>query len=165
VKKIWKWRWIIFTILSIIDVIGVFIVYFFVQDLIIFIVSTIAIQGIMPLLYKLIIVQKLKEIEEEGKKKEKKKIKIVKKDPIKIVLCSLYHNYKKFPSALIMGEGMLDVINSGLENRNVLTEANLVIALDSLESKGVIRQDKVTDSNIPHNIRVLPRIVDFVRDC
>ncbi|KKN32371.1 hypothetical protein LCGC14_0814490 [marine sediment metagenome] len=68
-KKIWKWRWITFILLSIIDIIGEIIVYFLFQDLIIFIGSTIAIQAIMPLLYKLIIVQKLKEIEEEDKKK------------------------------------------------------------------------------------------------
>jgi len=164
-KKIWKWRWITFTILSIIDVIGVIIVYFFVQDLIIFIVSAIAIQGIMPLLYKLILVQKLKEIEEEGEKKEIKKNKIVKKDPIKIVLCSLYRSYRRSPSALIMGEGMLDAINSRLGESDVLTKTDLVFALDYLENKGAIRQSKVLESDIPFDIRILPNIVDLARDC
>jgi len=71
-KKLWKWRWITFIVLSIIDVIGVILAYFFVQDLIFFIISIIAIQGIMPLLYKIIIVNRLKEIEEKEKKQKEK---------------------------------------------------------------------------------------------
>ncbi len=39
----------------------------------------------------------------------------------RMILCSLYHSYKKLPSALIMGEGMLDVINSELGESDVLT--------------------------------------------
>jgi len=89
---------------------------------------------------------------------------IKKKDPIQIVLDSFYNFYKETPSALIMGEGMLDAINSKLGVNNKLSEAELVSALDYLESKGIIKQNKVLESNILHNIKVLPRIVDLARD-
>ena len=89
---------------------------------------------------------------------------IKRKDPIQIVLDSFFTFYKKSPSALIMGEGMLDVINSKLGVKSKLNEAELISALEHLESKGVIKQDKVLETDIPHNIKVLPRIVDFVKN-
>ena len=88
-----------------------------------------------------------------------------KKDPIQIVLCSLYHFYLDFPSALMLGEGMLDVINSKLGKRDTLSEKDLVIALNYLEIKGVIRQGKIHESNIPFDIKILPSIVDLAKDC
>jgi hypothetical protein len=90
---------------------------------------------------------------------------IEKIDPIQIVLCSLYHSYRASPSSLIMGDGMLDAINSRLGEGNYLKEKDLVYALDYLESKGIIRQSKVLESNIPFDIKILPKIVDFAKDC
>lgn len=72
-RKIWKWRWTIFIILVISDVIGVFIAYYFVQNTLYLLITVIIIQVIMPLLYKLIIRHFLKEIEEKEKLKEKDK--------------------------------------------------------------------------------------------
>ena len=81
----------------------------------------------MPVLYKLILVHFLKKTEEKEKIKEKKKITIVRREPIRIVLCSLYRSYKKSPSVLIMGLGMLDVINSNLNKSDILSEVDLCI--------------------------------------
>ncbi len=88
-----------------------------------------------------------------------------KKDSLQIVLCSLYHFYLNSPSALMLGEGMLNIINSNLGKRDALSENDLVIALDYLENKGVIRQGKVLESYIPFDIKILPNIVDLARDC
>ena len=68
-KKIYKWRWAIVILFTIITVIGAIITIYFPIAILI----TIGIDGLVSLIYKLIIVQKFKDIEEKDKKKEKMK--------------------------------------------------------------------------------------------
>ena len=136
-KKIYKWRWTIVTLLSIITIIGAIITFYFP----IAILLAIGINELVSQIYRLIIVPRLKEIEnkEEQEAVEKKRY-----DPIEriIELLESYENIrnneiteKKYTNELLQLFKKLELIGFGIIEPNTFEDESYRIHITTSKKK------------------------------
>ena len=136
-KKIYKWRWSIVILLTIITVIGAIITFYFPIAILI----AIGINELVAQIYRLIIMPRLKEIES---KEEQKKSKQNKFDPIKKII-NLLENYenvkendiaeKKYISELLILFEKLTLIGFGETEPNMFEDENYRILITPSRKK------------------------------
>ena len=136
-KKIYKWRWVIVILLTIITVIGTIITFYFPIAILI----AIGINELVSQIYRLIIVPRLKEIESKEKEKESKQRRY---DPIKriIELLEGYENIrndditeKKCTKELLVLFEKLELIGFGVTDPNTFEDENYRIHITASSKK------------------------------
>ena len=144
-KKIYKWRWSIVILLTIITTIGAIITFYFPIAILI----AIGINELVSQIYRLIIVPRLKEIEEKEGKKESK---IKEYDPINriIELLEKYENVKndditerKFTKELIQLFRKLEIIGFGKTHLDTFEDENYCIHITASKNNIFYIRDNI----------------------
>ncbi|MBA7612910.1 hypothetical protein ES703_20151 [subsurface metagenome] len=143
-KKIYKWRWSIVILLTIITVIGAIITFYFPIAILI----AIGINELVAQIYRIIIVPRLKEIESKEEQKESKQKRY---DPIKKII-NLLENYenvkdndineKKYISELLILFEKLTLIGFGVTEPNTFEDENYRILITPSRKKRFYIKDQ-----------------------
>jgi len=143
-KKIYKWRWVIVILLTIITVIGTIITFYFPIAILI----AIGINELVSQIYRLIIVPRLKEIESKEEQIESKQKRY---DPIKkiIDLLEKYENVKdnditekKYINKLLILFEKLTLIGFGVTEPNMFEDENYRIFITPSRKKRFYIRDQ-----------------------
>lgn len=172
-KKIYKWRWSIVILLTIITVIGAIITFYFTIAILI----AIGINELVSQIYRLVIVPRLKEIESKEKEKESKQKKY---DPIKKII-ELLENYenikndeiteKKYTIELLDLFEKLSLIGFGITISQTVEDENYRIHITTAKKKQFYIKDQ-TNNNMYYskkyeeesNINVLNAFIIYLKD-
>ena len=172
-KKIYKWRWAIVILLTIITVIGTIITFYFPIAILI----AIGINELVSQIYRLIIVPRLKEIESIEEQIESKQKRY---DPIKniIDLLEKYENVKdnditekKYINELLILFEKLTLIGFGVTEPNMFEDENYRILITPSRKKRFYIKDQNNNKMYyskkyeqESNINVLYAFINYLKD-
>jgi len=172
-KKIYKWRWAIVILLTLIIVIGAIITFYFPIAILI----AIGINELVSQIYRLIIVPRLKEIES---KEEEKEFEQKRYNPIKKII-ELLENYenikndeiteKKYTIELVMLFEKLTLIGFGEQDPNTFEDENYSVHITTSSKKLFYIRDQ-SNSKMYYSIKyeqessisVLNAFTSYLRD-
>ena len=172
-KKIYKWRWSIVILLTIITVIGAIITFYFPIAILI----AIGINELVAQIYRIIIVPRLKEIESKEEQKESKQKRY---DPIKkiIDLLEKYENIKntditekKHTKELLILFQKLELIGFGVPDPSTFEDENYRIHIKPSVKKLFYIRDQINGNMYyskkyeqESNINVLYAFIIYLKD-
>jgi len=172
-KEIYKWRWSIVFLLTMITIIGTIITFYYPFAILI----AIGIDELISQIYRLVIVPRLKEIEEKEAKKESK---IKEYDPIKriIELLEKYENVKndditerKFTKELIQLFRKLEIIGFGKTHPDTFEDEKYCIHITASKNKLFYIRDNIEGKmyyskkyDQESNINVLNAFIGYLKE-
>ncbi|MFX0141868.1 MAG: hypothetical protein ACFFDN_49990 [Candidatus Hodarchaeota archaeon] len=83
---------------------------------------------------------------------------------VKKVAKELYNSYGQNPHIFVDTKSFFKDFNENVGKEENITEDDLIIALDYLSIRKLVKLEYSTGSNIPTKFRVSPSLIDFVEE-